>query len=324
MDRAKIPRARRADRHFQVVRQVEVVDVAPQCPQADPNGGQDGDGKRDIGREAPALPRPQPRPGPPVDDLDRELRFTPSEVAPPHIGEAQPPVLEARLQPVLFGLVHGEVDQAADRRQAAKCRSRRQPLVHGVSRPRRDPYNYNNNAKTSAAWGHKCPPHSISRDLALRYTCPTGRSRQVFPLVFASTLSRRSNPTANALVDLALIVLGGGALLIAIVLWFDNAQGGLTGNGAVQEPGAEALGHRSGQRAALSLELPVLSALRRALPPARLPGRVRGRSAAADDHPQCHELRAEPRHRLPADPQPHGRPAGGRCWRRCSTSPRAS
>jgi hypothetical protein len=50
-------------------------------------------------------------------------------------------------------------------------------------------------------------------------------------LVFATTLSRRSNPTANALVDLALLVLGGGALLIAIVLWFDNAQGGLTGNG---------------------------------------------------------------------------------------------
>ena len=50
-------------------------------------------------------------------------------------------------------------------------------------------------------------------------------------MVFASTLSRRSNPTANALVDLALLVLGGGALLIAIVLWFDNAQGGLTGNG---------------------------------------------------------------------------------------------
>ena len=30
---------------------------------------------------------------------------------------------------------------------------------------------------------------------------------------------------------MALLVIGGGALLIAIVLWFDNAQGGLTGNG---------------------------------------------------------------------------------------------
>ena len=31
--------------------------------------------------------------------------------------------------------------------------------------------------------------------------------------------------------DLALVVGGGAVLLIAIVLWFDNAQGGLTGNG---------------------------------------------------------------------------------------------
>jgi hypothetical protein len=50
-------------------------------------------------------------------------------------------------------------------------------------------------------------------------------------LVFASSISRRSSPTATALVDLGLVVLGGGALLIAIVLWFDIAQGGLTGNG---------------------------------------------------------------------------------------------
>ena len=50
-------------------------------------------------------------------------------------------------------------------------------------------------------------------------------------MVFATSLSRRSSPTAIALADLALVVLGGGALLIAIVLWFDNAQGGLTGNG---------------------------------------------------------------------------------------------
>ena len=31
--------------------------------------------------------------------------------------------------------------------------------------------------------------------------------------------------------DLALLVLGGSAVLIALILWFDNAQGGLTGNG---------------------------------------------------------------------------------------------
>jgi len=49
--------------------------------------------------------------------------------------------------------------------------------------------------------------------------------------LLASTLSRRSNPTIIALVDLGILVVGGGALLIAIVLWFDNAQGGLTGNG---------------------------------------------------------------------------------------------
>jgi hypothetical protein len=49
-------------------------------------------------------------------------------------------------------------------------------------------------------------------------------------LVFALSPSR---PSANpgTLADLALLVIGGGALLIAIVLWFDNAQGGLTGNG---------------------------------------------------------------------------------------------
>ena len=33
------------------------------------------------------------------------------------------------------------------------------------------------------------------------------------------------------LADCALLVIGGGALLMALVLWFDNAQGGLTGNG---------------------------------------------------------------------------------------------
>ncbi len=50
-------------------------------------------------------------------------------------------------------------------------------------------------------------------------------------MVFATRLNRRSHLPANALIDLAFLVVGGGALLIAIVLWFDNAQGGLTGNG---------------------------------------------------------------------------------------------
>jgi hypothetical protein len=52
----------------------------------------------------------------------------------------------------------------------------------------------------------------------------------VTPLVFAPASSRRSQGFGT-IADLALIVLGGSALLIAIVLWFDNAQGGLTGNG---------------------------------------------------------------------------------------------
>jgi hypothetical protein len=49
-------------------------------------------------------------------------------------------------------------------------------------------------------------------------------------LVFALSTPRRST-VPGLLLDLALVVLGGGALLVAIVLWFDNAQGGLTGNG---------------------------------------------------------------------------------------------
>ena len=31
--------------------------------------------------------------------------------------------------------------------------------------------------------------------------------------------------------DLAALFVGGSAFFIAVVLWFDNAQGGLTGNG---------------------------------------------------------------------------------------------
>ena len=50
-------------------------------------------------------------------------------------------------------------------------------------------------------------------------------------MVFAVPTSTRRSTVPGLLFDLALVVLGGGALLIAIVLWFDNAQGGLTGNG---------------------------------------------------------------------------------------------
>src|SRR5215510_2403238 len=50
-------------------------------------------------------------------------------------------------------------------------------------------------------------------------------------LVFATFPDCRKHAPSGLLADLALLVLGGSAFLIAIVLWFDNAQGGLTGNG---------------------------------------------------------------------------------------------
>src|SRR6266851_6496216 len=50
-------------------------------------------------------------------------------------------------------------------------------------------------------------------------------------LVFASDSARPSANSGGYFIDLALLVIGGSAFLIAIVLWFDNAQGGLTGNG---------------------------------------------------------------------------------------------
>ena len=43
--------------------------------------------------------------------------------------------------------------------------------------------------------------------------------------------STRSSPQGGHAADLALLAVGGSALLIALILWFDNAQGGLTGNG---------------------------------------------------------------------------------------------
>ena len=55
-----------------------------------------------------------------------------------------------------------------------------------------------------------------------------GQSR---PLAFATAPSSTSRQTGGYAADLALLAIGGSALLIAIILWFDNAQGGLTGNG---------------------------------------------------------------------------------------------
>src|SRR5260370_25301218 len=53
-------------------------------------------------------------------------------------------------------------------------------------------------------------------------------------LVFASDSARPSANSGGYFADLALLVIGGSALLIAIVLWVDNPQGGLTGHGAVK------------------------------------------------------------------------------------------
>lgn len=50
-------------------------------------------------------------------------------------------------------------------------------------------------------------------------------------MVFASTPSSSSARPGGTATDLILLTVGGSALLIALILWFDNAQGGLTGNG---------------------------------------------------------------------------------------------
>ena len=107
------------------------------------------------------------------------------------------------------------------------------------------------------------------------------------PLVFAPASSRRSQGFGT-IADLALLVLGGGALLIAIVLWFDNAQGGLTGNGLfkslelkpwVVDP-ANAPLYPSNY-----LFYPLYGALCRLLD---FLGVFAGDPRRADDHPQCH------------------------------------
>jgi hypothetical protein len=42
---------------------------------------------------------------------------------------------------------------------------------------------------------------------------------------------RQTPPKTGLAIDLPALVLGGAGLLIVLILWFDNAQGGLTGNG---------------------------------------------------------------------------------------------
>ena len=50
-------------------------------------------------------------------------------------------------------------------------------------------------------------------------------------MIFAPNPLPSSSRPATYVIDLALLAVGGSALLIALILWFDNAQGGLTGNG---------------------------------------------------------------------------------------------
>ena len=142
-------------------------------------------------------------------------------------------------------------------------------------------------------------------------------------LDFAAPSIRRST-LPGILTDLALLVLGGSALLIAIVLWFDNAQGGLTGNGVfkslelkpwVTDP-ANAPLYPSNY-----LFYPLYGALCRLLDllgvfagdPRRQMTILNAMSCALSLGIVYLLIRS-----LTGDP------AGGRCWRRCSTSPRAS
>jgi len=59
----------------------------------------------------------------------------------------------------------------------------------------------------------------------------TSFAGQSLPLAFATGSSTTSRQTGGYAADLAVLAIGGSALLIAVILWFDNAQGGLTGNG---------------------------------------------------------------------------------------------
>ncbi len=50
-------------------------------------------------------------------------------------------------------------------------------------------------------------------------------------MVFSNPFPSPEGKLKSTFADLALLVIGSAAVLIAIILWFDNAQGGLTGNG---------------------------------------------------------------------------------------------
>ena len=51
-------------------------------------------------------------------------------------------------------------------------------------------------------------------------------------MVFVTDRARRpTTASSHWLSDLVLLWFGTCALLVAVILWFDNAQGGLTGNG---------------------------------------------------------------------------------------------
>jgi hypothetical protein len=50
-------------------------------------------------------------------------------------------------------------------------------------------------------------------------------------MVFVTDRARRPPDPSHWLSDLVLLWIGTAVLLVAVILWFDNAQGGLTGNG---------------------------------------------------------------------------------------------
>jgi hypothetical protein len=56
------------------------------------------------------------------------------------------------------------------------------------------------------------------------------RAQSGIPVMFPIDTARASS-RATLTTDLLLLAVGGSTLLVAIILWFDNAQGGLTGNG---------------------------------------------------------------------------------------------
>ena len=87
-----------------------------------------------------------------------------------------------------------------------------------------------------------------------------------------------------------------------------QCAGRADGQRRLQEPRTEAVGRRSGERAALRLELSLLSGLWRALPPARPAGHLCRRSAPAAHNPECAERQPVGGRRLSAGPRHHRQP----------------